>query len=51
MFKPDIKHVLDVKASINSRAVSGGTAEKQVRIAIERLEKKIKHYGSLLKRL
>ncbi len=51
LFKPDISHTLDIKASINSRSVPGGTAEKQVKIALERLEKKIRHYGSLLKRL
>ena len=51
LFMPDIRHALDIKASINGRSVPGGTAEKQVRIALERLEKKIRHYGSLLKRL
>ncbi len=51
LFKPDIKHTLDIKASIDSRSVPGGTAEKQVKLAIEKLDKKIKHYGSLLKRL
>jgi argininosuccinate lyase len=51
IFKPDIRYTLDIKASINSRAVPGGTAEKQVKIVLERLEKKIKHYGTLLKRL
>jgi argininosuccinate lyase len=49
VFKPEIRSMLDMKTSINSRAVPGGTAEKQVRNAMERLGKKIKHYGDLLK--
>ncbi len=51
LFKPDIKHVLDIKTSINSRAVPGGTAEKQVKNASEQLEKKIRHYENFLKRI
>ncbi|MCL4467556.1 MAG: hypothetical protein M1591_01310, partial [Deltaproteobacteria bacterium] len=51
LFMPDIRHALDIKASINGRAVPGGTAERQVRIALEKLEKKIKHYESLLKKI
>ncbi len=51
LFNPDITRILDIKTSINSRAVHGGTAEKQVKNAIEMLEKKIKRYEDLLKRL
>ncbi|MCL4478404.1 MAG: argininosuccinate lyase [Deltaproteobacteria bacterium] len=51
LFKPDIRHTIDIKNSINSRAVYGGTAEKQVKIAMLRLRKRIKHYMELLKSL
>ncbi len=50
-FKPDIRAALDIKASVNSRSVPGGTAEKQVKNAIERLEKKIKHYEGFIKKI
>jgi len=51
LFKPDITCILNIKNSVNSRNVHGGTAEKQVKKAIEKLEKKINHYADLLKRL
>lgn len=51
IFKSDIKYTLDIMTSINSKSIPGGTAEKQVKNAIERLDKKIKHYASLLKRI
>lgn len=51
LFRPDIMHALDIKTSINSRAVIGSTSERQVKAAMERLGKKIRHYRGLVKRL
>ncbi len=51
LFKPDITSLLNIKTSINSKAVYGGTAEKQVKNAIDRLEKKIRHYESFIKKV
>ncbi len=51
LFRPDIVHALDIKASINSRVVTGATAEKQVKTSIKKLEKKISHYRGILGRL